>query len=50
MGSNPWRCPCGLAPSSRCCIRLIPWLEELRASHPGLELELTVETTPILLT
>lgn len=28
---------------------LIPWLEELRASHPGLELELTVETTPILL-
>lgn len=28
---------------------LIPWLEALRASHPGLELELTVETTPVLL-
>ena len=28
---------------------LIPWLEKLRADHPGLELELTVETTPILL-
>lgn len=27
---------------------LIPWLEELRTSYPGLELELTVETTPIL--
>jgi DNA-binding transcriptional LysR family regulator len=27
---------------------LIPWLEKLRAEHPGLELELTVETTPIL--
>ncbi|MDI1274677.1 LysR family transcriptional regulator [Polaromonas sp.] len=27
---------------------LIPWLEKLRADHPGLELELTVETTPIL--
>jgi DNA-binding transcriptional LysR family regulator len=28
---------------------LIPWLEKLRAEHPGLELELTVETTPILI-
>lgn len=28
---------------------LIPWLEELRSSYPGLELELTVETTPILM-
>ena len=28
---------------------LIPWLEKLRADHPGLELELTVETTPILI-
>lgn len=28
---------------------LIPWLEKLRLDHPGLELELTVETTPILL-
>ena len=28
---------------------LIPWLEKLRADHPGLELELTVETTPILM-
>jgi DNA-binding transcriptional LysR family regulator len=28
---------------------LIPWLETLRADHPGLELELTVETTPILM-
>ena len=28
---------------------LIPWLEKLRADHPGLELELSVETTPILL-
>ncbi len=27
---------------------LIPWLESLRTEHPGLELELTVETTPIL--
>ncbi len=27
---------------------LIPWLEKLRVEHPGLELELTVETTPIL--
>lgn len=27
---------------------LIPWLEELRKEQPGLELELTVETTPIL--
>jgi DNA-binding transcriptional LysR family regulator len=27
---------------------LIPWLEKLRADHPDLELELTVETTPIL--
>ena len=27
---------------------LIPWLEQLRANYPGLELELTVETTPIL--
>jgi DNA-binding transcriptional LysR family regulator len=27
---------------------LIPWLEKLRIEHPGLELELTVETTPIL--
>lgn len=27
---------------------LIPWLEKLRTDHPGLELELTVETTPIL--
>jgi len=27
---------------------LIPWLEKLRIDHPGLELELTVETTPIL--
>jgi DNA-binding transcriptional LysR family regulator len=27
---------------------LIPWLETLRVAHPGLELELTVETTPIL--
>ena len=27
---------------------LIPWLEKLRADHPGLELELTVETSPIL--
>ena len=28
---------------------LIPWLEKLRIDHPGLELELTVETTPILI-
>jgi len=28
---------------------LIPWLEKLRAAYPGLELELTVETTPILM-
>ena len=28
---------------------LIPWLEKLRMDHPGLELELTVETTPILI-
>ena len=28
---------------------LIPWLEKLRADHRGLELELTVETTPILM-
>ncbi len=28
---------------------LIPWLEKLRADYPGLELELTVETTPILM-
>jgi len=27
---------------------LIPWLEKLRVDYPGLELELTVETTPIL--
>lgn len=27
---------------------LIPWLEQLRLEQPGLELELTVETTPIL--
>lgn len=27
---------------------LIPWIEKLRAEHPGLALELTVETTPIL--
>jgi DNA-binding transcriptional LysR family regulator len=27
---------------------LIPWLEQLRREQPGLELELTVETTPIL--
>lgn len=27
---------------------LIPWLEKLRTDHPNLELELTVETTPIL--
>ena len=28
---------------------LIPWLEKLRADHAGLALELTVETTPILM-
>ena len=28
---------------------LIPWLEKLRNDQPGLELELTVETTPILI-
>ncbi|MBK6294143.1 MAG: LysR family transcriptional regulator [Rhodoferax sp.] len=28
---------------------LIPWLEKLRQDQPGLELELTVETTPVLL-
>ena len=28
---------------------LIPWLEKLLADHRGLELELTVETTPILM-
>lgn len=28
---------------------LIPWLEKLRADYPGLELELTVETTPVLI-
>jgi DNA-binding transcriptional LysR family regulator len=28
---------------------LIPMLEKLRADHPGLALELTVETTPVLL-
>ncbi|MES2952842.1 MAG: LysR family transcriptional regulator [Pseudomonadota bacterium] len=28
---------------------LIPWLEKLREEQPGLELELTVETTPILM-
>jgi len=28
---------------------LIPWLEKLRNDQPGLELELTVETTPILM-
>jgi DNA-binding transcriptional LysR family regulator len=27
---------------------LIPWLEQLRLDHPSLELDLTVETTPIL--
>lgn len=27
---------------------LIPWIEQLRADHPALALELTVETTPIL--
>jgi len=28
---------------------LIPWIETLRAKYPALELELTVETTPVLL-
>ncbi len=28
---------------------LIPWLETLRAQYPELELELTVETTPVLI-
>jgi DNA-binding transcriptional LysR family regulator len=28
---------------------LIPWLEKLRLEQPGLELELTVETTPVLM-
>ncbi len=28
---------------------LIPWLEKLRQDQPGLELELSVETTPILM-
>ncbi len=28
---------------------LIPWIEKLRLEHPALELELTVETTPILM-
>jgi DNA-binding transcriptional LysR family regulator len=28
---------------------LIPMVEKLRADHPGLELEMTVETTPVLL-
>jgi DNA-binding transcriptional LysR family regulator len=27
---------------------LIDWVREMRAAHPGLELELTVETTPVL--
>ncbi len=27
---------------------LVPWIEKLRADHPELSLELTVETTPIL--
>jgi DNA-binding transcriptional LysR family regulator len=27
---------------------LIQWLQQIRASHPGLALELTVETTPVL--
>ncbi len=26
---------------------LIPWIEKLRVEQPGLELELTVETTPV---
>lgn len=28
---------------------LIPWIEQLRAAHPALSLELSVETTPILM-
>ena len=28
---------------------LIPWIEKLRLQQPGLELELTVETTPVLM-
>ena len=28
---------------------LIPWIEKLRAEQPGLALELTVETTPVLM-
>jgi DNA-binding transcriptional LysR family regulator len=28
---------------------LIPWIEKLRSEQPGLELELTVETTPVLM-
>ena len=28
---------------------LIPWIEKLRIEKPGLELELTVETTPVLM-
>ncbi|MFX6409628.1 LysR substrate-binding domain-containing protein, partial [Acinetobacter baumannii] len=28
---------------------LIPWVEQLRKDNPLLELELTVETTPVLL-
>jgi DNA-binding transcriptional LysR family regulator len=28
---------------------LIPWIEKLRGEQPGLELELTVETTPVLM-
>jgi len=28
---------------------LIPWIEKLRVDHPTLQLELTVETTPILM-
>jgi DNA-binding transcriptional LysR family regulator len=28
---------------------LIPWIETLREAQPGLELELTVETTPVLM-
>ena len=28
---------------------LMPWIEKLRTGQPGLELELTVETTPVLM-
>jgi DNA-binding transcriptional LysR family regulator len=28
---------------------LIPWVEDLRVQHPALELELSVETTPVLI-